>query len=281
MYFNMDGVIEPTVMMDNDVLKIEATELEYRNDNAYLKLSITNKTESEISVTTTTLGYSANYVNDCMISEGHISIDIPAGETVEDEARFGFQELQLEGLRGIGEIGLGIRVVDGEYNELFEDMVPIRTSLYGADGIDAGTFADSVFNPAYLDGLEVQGKLSTSGSQDIGGSGVVIQSAGIFANKDSDTAAMVEFKNSTDKTIRIAVGNVTIDGTMAYEGLWTTHLVAGGKRVLADDLHLSYMVEDKADQFDLSNIRQLGMEIAVYDAKDNTILKPTEVTIAF
>ena len=48
-----------------------------------------------------------------------------------------------------------------------------------------------------------------------------------------------------------------------------------------DDIHLSYMAEENANQLDLSNVRELGMKVAVYDANDNTILKPTEVNIAF
>lgn len=279
--FDLSGTIEPTVMLDNDVLKVEATGLEYRNDNAYLALALTNKTKSEISVTTSTLGYSANYVNSCMMSEGYISSDIPAGETVREEARYDLQELQLEGLRGIGEIGLGLRAVNEDYDELFEDMIAVRTSLYGAEGIDVGTFADSVINPAYLNGMDLQGKMAVSDAQDLGGSGIVVQSAGIFANRDGDRAAMVEFKNNSDKTIRVAASNIAVDGTIIYDGLWTGNLIAAGKRALMDDIHLSYMVEENASQLDLSNVKELGMEIAVYDASDNTILKPTEITIAF
>ena len=43
--FNLDGVIEQTVLLDDDALTIVAEKLEYRNDMAYLTLSITNNTE--------------------------------------------------------------------------------------------------------------------------------------------------------------------------------------------------------------------------------------------
>ena len=59
--FNLDGVIEQTVLLDDDALTIVAEKLEYRNDMAYLTLSITNNTEGELDVMTSTLGYSANY----------------------------------------------------------------------------------------------------------------------------------------------------------------------------------------------------------------------------
>ena len=57
--FNLDGVIEQTVLLDDDALTVVAEKLEYRNDMAYLTLSLTNNTEGELDVMTSTLGYSA------------------------------------------------------------------------------------------------------------------------------------------------------------------------------------------------------------------------------
>ena len=76
--FNLDGVIERTVLLDDDALTIVAEKPEYRNDMAYLTLSITNNTEGELDVMTSTLGYSANYVNGCMMTAGHLSVQLPA-----------------------------------------------------------------------------------------------------------------------------------------------------------------------------------------------------------
>lgn len=101
--FNLDGVIEQTVLLDDDALTIVAEKLEYRNDMAYLTLSITNNTEGELDVMTSTLGYSANYVNGCMMTAGHLSVQLPAGETTEEEIGYSLWELQLyrdEGHRG-------------------------------------------------------------------------------------------------------------------------------------------------------------------------------------
>lgn len=134
--FNLDGVIEQTVLLDDDALTIVAEKLEYRNDMAYLTLSITNNTEGELDVMTSTLGYSANYVNGCMMTAGHLSVQLPAGETTEEEIGYSLWELQLYGMKGIGALGLGVRAVNDEFEEVFKGIIEVATSLYGEDSID-------------------------------------------------------------------------------------------------------------------------------------------------
>lgn len=279
--FNVDGSIEPTVLLDNDVLAITAESLEYRNDIAYLTLSLTNKTESELDVMTSTLGYSANYVNDCMMTEGGLSTQIPAGESTEEEVAYSLGELQLYGMRGIGKLGLGIRAVDEEFNEVFQGIVEIGTSLEGDSSVDSGTFAGSIDNAAFAQGLGYEVQPASQIAQNLDGTGIDALSAFLFTNKDGDRAAMVEFSNNTDDTLVVWVRDITIDGVLAYEGPWTADTVAPGKRFIVDDLRLSSMVEDKAGEFDLSEVKEVGMKISVTDDNGNTILDSAEVAIAF
>lgn len=124
--FNLDGVIEQTVLLDDDALTIVAEKLEYRNDMAYLTLSITNNTEGELDVMTSTLGYSANYVNGCMMTAGHLSVQLPAGETTEEEIGYSLWELQLYGMKGIGALGLGVRAVNDEFEEVSRVLLKWR-----------------------------------------------------------------------------------------------------------------------------------------------------------
>ncbi len=92
---------------------------------------------------------------------------------------------------------------------------------------------------------------------------------------------MVELMNNTNDTLIVHVSDVSIDGALAYEGPWTVDTVAPGKRFVIDDLLLSSMVEEKADQFDLSEVGDVSMAISVTDANRNTILDSTELTISF
>lgn len=279
--FNVDGSIEPTALLDNDVLAIAAEGLEYRNDIAYLTLSLTNKTESELDVMTSTLGYSANYVNGCMMTEGCLSAQIPAGETAEEEVAYSLGELQLYGMRGIGKLGLGIRAVDEEFNEVFQGIVEVGTSLEGDSSVDSGTFAGSIDNVAFAQRLGYEVQPASRITQNLDGTGVDVLSAFLLTSKDGDRAAMVEFSNNTDDTLVVWVQDVAIDGALAYEGPWTTDTVAPGKRFIVDDLRLSSVVEDKAGEFDLSEVKEVGMKVSVTDDNGNTVLDSAEVTIAF
>lgn len=92
---------------------------------------------------------------------------------------------------------------------------------------------------------------------------------------------MVELTNNTDDTLIVHVSDVSINGVMAYEGPWTADTVAPGKRFVVDDLLLSSMVEDKADQFDLSEVQEVSMSVSITDANRNTILDSAELTVSF
>lgn len=279
--FNLDGVIERTVLLDDDALTIVAEKLEYRNDMAYLTLSLTNNTEGELDVMTSTLGYSANYVNGCMMTEGHLSAQIPGGETMEEEVGYSLWELQLYGMKGIGTLGLGVRAVNDEFEEVFKGIVEVTTSLYGEDLIDSGTFAGFVDSPAFAQRLGYDVEAASSIDHSLGAAGLDALSAFLLTNQEGERAVMVELMNNTNDTLIVHVSDVSIDGALAYEGPWTVDTVAPGKRFVIDDLLLSSMVEEKADQFDLSEVGDVSMAISVTDANRNTILDSAELTISF
>lgn len=279
--FNLDGVIEQTVLLDDDALTIVAEKLEYRNDMAYLTLSFTNNTEGELDVMTSTLGYSANYVNGCMMTEGHLSAQIPGGETAEEEVGYSLWELQLYGMKGIGTLGLGVRAVNDEFEEVFKGIVEVTTSLYGEDSIDSGTFAGFVDSPAFSQRLGYDVEAASSIDHSLGAAGLDALSAFLLTNQEGERAVMVELMNNTDDALIVHVSDVSINGALAYEGPWTADTVAPGKRFVIDDLLLSSMVEDKADEFDLSKVGDVSMTISITDANRNTILDSADLTVSF
>lgn len=279
--FNLDGVVEQTVLLDDDALTIAAEKLEYRNDMAYLTLSLTNNTEGELDVMTSTLGYSANYVNGCMMTEGYLSAQIPGRETVEEEVGYSLWELQLYGMKGIGTLGLGVRAVNDEFKEVFKGILEVRTSLYEEDSIDSGTFAGFIDSPAFSQRLGYDVEAASSIDHSLDAAGLDVLSAFLLTSQEGERAVMVELVNNTDDTLIVYVRDVSIDGALAYEGSWTADTVAPGKRFVVDDLLLSSMVEGKADQFDLSEVGDVGMTISITDANGNTILDSAELTVSF
>ena len=205
--FNLDGVIEQTVLLDDDALTVVAEKLEYRNDSAYRGGELT----------TSTLGYSANYVNGCMMTEGHLSAQIPGGETAEEEVGYSLWELQLYGMKGIGALGLGVRAVNDEFEEVFKGIIEVTTSLYGEASIDSGTFAGFIDSPVFAQRLGYDVKAASSIDHTLGAAGLDALSAFLLTNQEGERAAMVELTNNTDDTLIVHVSDVSINGVMAYE----------------------------------------------------------------
>lgn len=278
--FDTSGTIEPTTILDNDVLTVTAESLEYRNDVAYLKLSLTNNTEGTVLATTATFGYSANYVNDCMVDDGHLHCEIPAGETVEEEACFSLVNLQLFGIREISVVGLGFRVTE-EYNELFKDTVEVTTSLYESKGIDSSTFVGFIDNPTFTEKLKYETKAASSITHDFDSTELEVRAAFLVTNKDGKRTVIAELKNNTDETLIVQTRDVTIDGASGYEGLWSNDAIAPGKRFLLASLRLSSMAEDSDEEIDLSDVKEVGMKVTVKDGNENTLLESIDVTLAF
>lgn len=61
-------------------------------------------------------------------------------------------------MKGIGALGLGVRAVNDEFEEVFKGIIEVTTSLYGEASIDSGTFAGFIDSPVLLKGLDTMSK---------------------------------------------------------------------------------------------------------------------------
>lgn len=77
--FSTKGTIEPTVMYEENDVKITAESLTYENNMVTLTTAIENNSEKSLSFSCETLGYSCNAVNGYMIENGWMSCDLEAG----------------------------------------------------------------------------------------------------------------------------------------------------------------------------------------------------------
>lgn len=209
-------------------------------------------------------------------------MQLPAGETTEEEIGYSLWELQLYGMKGIGALGLGVRAVTGMNSKRFSRVLlkwrhPFteRTRL-----IQALSLASSIVLLLLKD-LDTMSKRLRRSTIASAPPGLDALSAFLLTNQEGEKAVMVELTNNTDDALIVHVSDVSIDGALAYEGPWTVDTVAPGKRFVIDDLLLSSMVEDKADRFDLSKVGNVSMTISITDANRNTILDSAELTVSF
>ena len=69
---DQDVSIEKTALIDIPEASVTADSVSFENDNLCVNLTLTNKTSKPIQVNAGTLGFSANYINNYMVSDGYL-----------------------------------------------------------------------------------------------------------------------------------------------------------------------------------------------------------------
>lgn len=277
--FDLSATIEETVLVNEESFEVKANSLDFKNDRAIVNLSITNKSSDAITVMAGTLGYSCNYINDFMVNQGHFNVEPMPGETVDADAYFALEELPLYGIHEIREIGIGIYARSSDGKTLFQSPVGIHTSLYATDAEDNQNFIDAISNPALQSRFDFT-LLEASNNTCFEQNQVSVPSQALI-KMDGDTALLIEESNDYRSTIRLLVSEISINGQLAYEGLWDSQAIAPGKNAMQDLVFAKMIESDKLDQFDLENISNVEFTLECVDDSNNTIVPATPVRIEF
>lgn len=292
--FDDSGTIDQSVLVDNEVLTVEAQELVYKNNIASLKLRITNNSSEGIEVLAGTLGFSANYVNDYM-TVGYLNCNVAAGESVEDSFDISLDELRLMGICGIGEIGIGLRVQpsnegkesdDYSFDELYRGIARVETSLFGNPSVADDSYA-AAMESASNGFTQLGGKvLKFTREEAFQQGGISIGSIAVVENAEGDRFGLVEFENETNKIVSIQYGKVNLNGVLAYEGLWNATTIAPGKKSICTiefKRMLDYVKENNPDgssdlnEVESGDISSFGMAMYAVDENQNTLFEEAVV----
>lgn len=280
--------IEETTLIDIPEVAVVANSLTFKNDNAYVEITATNKTDTKISINAGTLGYSGNFINNYMVTSGYLGLELEPQETKSDELYFSGDELHLLGIDKIGEIGIGLDVGYNEFgtgstemnlDDIAKDIVSIRTSAYDSVDMGADTYQDSINNDLVLSATGAS-LLAFDGNGGFDQSGISIKSVSLVRNKDDNVTVFVEIRNDTDAIVSATAGDISVNGAMAYEGLWTSETIAPGKTAIMD-VSLNSVTDSISDQIDLNDISSVGLDFGASDAQSNTIVAPVELEFSF
>lgn len=298
--------IEPTVLIDLPEVTVTVDSATFRNDNLYLDITAVNKTALPIDITAGTLGFSANYINNYMVETGYLLMSLDPNQTLTDDISFNATNLVLYGIKQIGEIGIGFSIRYDEpytgsgsanHDQIFQEVVSLKTNLYDEADMSSDTYPDAVTNPALLSLFDGQ-MLSFNRDGGFDQSGISIKSLGLFKNKDDDVSVMVEVQNNGETLVGVRASDISIDGKMVYEGSWTGNVVVPGKiAVMGIDLNgvadmgdmLANSESDSGDsagegddqQFDFSRVSTVGIEFSAQDESFNTVVAPTQLEFSF
>lgn len=276
--FDESATIEETVLVDQDQVRITATELVYSGYDVKVKLTIENNTNKTLTFYSNTYALSCNSINGCMINDGYLSSEVGAGKKSVETVGFGVSSLQLYGINVIADIELGIYAQDEEYTKTFYEITPIYTSA-----ADTYEYRES----AYRDAITSDGAMSEFGytipafTTETGydQENVKIESLTVAEKEDGKQIAFLEAVNHGQEPVNVVINAVSINGLALHSSEIAACTVMPGKRGIVT-LSLESALERRYwEAYGLSEPGNLTLDVILRDMDDEQIGKTKAVTV--
>lgn len=245
--------LEETVLLDENNIKVTATGLYFSSVGIApdLEVHVENNTDGDIVIS------SGEYiaVNGCMV-RGIFTIQVPAGESVDDYVMFLDDEFEEAGIETVSDIKLSVRALDADWNEICSsDYVTVKTSAYG-----------TVENPS-VDGDVLYDE-----------GGVKIVMLGTGEDEDLDfyfpTYVKLYIENNTDQDITIKTLDFKANGEITQCSI-SGELLAGTRRFT--ELRLD---ANSCTQNGITELKDLSFYFSICDLMThNEITKSDTVTL--
>ena len=216
--FHGTATIEPTVLVDENGIKITANDIKYANNQIQLGITLENNTEKDISVTAGTLGYSVNSINGYMTRDGYVNADIAPGMKSNETVYFDTSELELMGVTDVADIEIGFNIDDKDYNNIMKTgPIAIKTSL--ADSYDCGkdSFQEAL-NTGNIGryGADV---VAVKNDEIYNQNGIIIGTEALL-EKDGNQLVILEAENTGAEPVNLRIGSIEINGLVVASGDW-------------------------------------------------------------
>lgn len=278
--FNNSASIEETVLVDENYIKITATELDYDNYCVTLKLNIENNSNENLSFVTGSVGYSCNSINGYMIDDGYLNCDIAAGKKANDTIKFDYNALSLYGINEIADIEVGFSITDENYNKFITGPRQIKTSIYDSFDYSVDYYKTSIMS----DNLKNKFDYAIdyfSEDKIYDQNGIAIISEGLMTNTDGEKIVFLEAENNSNETVTITTNNISLNGLVVTNGTWSNSDINPGKRCIID-LSLSSMMDSSYyETFGISDIGNVTLSVILKDDEYNDITNPQTINMNF
>lgn len=265
--FDQSAVIETTVILDQDSIKVTATALEYDDYSANLKLSLENNSDKTLTFSTNTLGFSGNSINGFMIPDGYFNSEIAPGKKANETATFSYDYLQLFGINEIADIILGIRVTDEDYNETIYPDCQVKTSIADSYTYDNTSYQKAISSTAVQKAL---GFTSTYFTTDVlyDADDIQIVSEMLISNEDDEQMLLLEAVNSGTEMKNMVVAGLSVNGLTVYDGNWSSTTISSGKcGVISVNLN-DVFNEQYWEAYGLTDISSIDVKVGIQDGWD-------------
>uniref|UniRef100_UPI004057C55C hypothetical protein n=1 Tax=Agathobacter sp. TaxID=2021311 RepID=UPI004057C55C len=270
--FQTVATIEETVLVDENNVKITATELNYTNYSVELSLTIENNSEKDLSFISGSMGYSCNAINGYMVDDGYMNAEVAAGKKANESISFSIDELAIYGITEIADIQVGFDIQDDDYEHFYSGPRQVKTTA-----VESYDYATDTYQKAINSGI-----LQTvydytidyyAADELYNQNGISIASEALMTNKDGEKVILLEIVNNTSELVYGVTTDISVNGLVVYSGTWSSDSINPGTRRIMD-LSISSML-DKG-YWDVLGIADIGDFACSFTVKDSDYENTTE-----
>ena len=274
--FKTTAVIEETVLVDEDDIKITATELSYTNYSADLNLLIENNSDKNLSFISGSMGYSCNAVNGYMVNDGYLNADVAAGKKANESVRFSTDMLTIYGITEIADIQIGFDIRDEEYEDYYTGVRQIITSAAEAYDDSENRYqkavSSGIWEKLYHCSIDYYADEELYDQN-----GVRIVSDALMMNRDGEKVILLEIWNDSPEMVYGVTSNIAVNGLTINNYRCSGDFINPGTRRIVELDITSMLDKSYWDVFGISDISQFALSFAVEDAAHEEIAAPEEI----
>ena len=265
--FSRTAQIEETVLLDEDNVRVIATELTYESYAAELEVTIENNSDRDLSFISGSIGYSCNSVNGIMVEDGYLNCDVAAGKKAMDTIMLDYETMQLYGISEIAEIELGIYTTDDDFNDTYYTPRKVTTSADAGDEFDPLRYQQRITSEAAQNTFDYEVEFFAA-NRLYERDGVAVLSEALLRNKDGEYLLLVEVENQSEDLRVVSAGNITVN-----------NMIAPGKRGIIT-VDLSSVAEERYWQlYGIEHISTIGIDLQQSDSEWDELTEYETVAI--
>ena len=278
--FQATATLDETILVDENGVKITATELTYTSYTADLAITIENNSGKDLSFISGSLGYSCNSINGYMVDDGYLNCDVANGKKANDVIQFSYDALMAYGINEIADMEIGFDMVDADYNSIYTGPRALKTSAANLHDDSADSYQQTITSPAAMNtyGYEM---LYFGQDAAYDQDGVKLLSSGLLRNRDGETVLLLELENTSDSLVYVSASDIRINGLVVSSSVWSSDTINPGKRRIAEVELSSAFDGGFWSAYGIDEVGSVSVSLGQYDEGSTPIgLKtPVEITV--
>ena len=274
--FGKTTTIGKTVLVDENEVRITATEMEFTSYGIVISLLLENNSNKKLSFVAGSMGYCVNSVNGYMIGSGYLNCDVEAHSSETDNITIYYSAFEAYGIEDIADIELGFQISDDDYNHFYTGPRRITTSLYDTYDYSKNYYHEAINGPFFKsNGITIE---AYTAEPVLSHEKIIIKSWGMMTSTDGERSLLVEVANESDALVYARTTNMSINDLLVYTGTVTSDAINPGATVVTAIPVSSILDETEWTLLGIEDISTIGFEFYVDDEDgQNKVIENTEL----